>query len=41
MLREFQQSLGEELHRAGLQEVRRVRTFPVISEQILVVCERI
>jgi ubiquinone/menaquinone biosynthesis C-methylase UbiE len=33
-------ALGEELRLAGLREVRRVWTFPILSEQVLVVCER-
>ncbi len=32
--------IAEELHKAGLREVRRLWTFPVLSEQILIVCEK-
>jgi ubiquinone/menaquinone biosynthesis C-methylase UbiE len=34
-------ALAEELRQAGLREVRRVWTFPMLSEEVLVVCERI
>jgi ubiquinone/menaquinone biosynthesis C-methylase UbiE len=34
-------ALADELRQAGLREVRRVWTFPVLSEEVLVVCERI
>lgn len=34
-------ALAEELRRAGLREVRRLWTFPVLSEQIVLICERV
>jgi ubiquinone/menaquinone biosynthesis C-methylase UbiE len=33
-------ALREELRRVGLREVRRWWTFPILSEQVLVLCER-
>jgi ubiquinone/menaquinone biosynthesis C-methylase UbiE len=32
-------ALAEELHHAGLREVARFWTFPLLSEQLLVICE--
>jgi ubiquinone/menaquinone biosynthesis C-methylase UbiE len=34
-------ALAEELRQAGLREVRRLWAFPILSEEILVVCERV
>ena len=34
-------ALTEELREAGLREIRRVWAFPILSEEVFVVCERI
>jgi ubiquinone/menaquinone biosynthesis C-methylase UbiE len=34
-------ALADELARAGLREVERFWTFPILSEQVVVVCERV
>ena len=34
-------ALAEELREAGLREIRRVWAFPILSEEVFVVCERI
>jgi ubiquinone/menaquinone biosynthesis C-methylase UbiE len=34
------QALAQELSQAGLREVKRLWTFPVLSEQVVVVCDR-
>ncbi len=33
-------ALADELWRADLREVKRMHTFPILSEQVLLVCER-
>ncbi len=34
-------ALAEELREGGLREIRRIWTFPILSEEVFVVCERI